>query len=459
MKQAIVLSISLLLCAHLSAKGLNEHSLHQIQQVDLEGSFYEMGQQYVSQVNNKLLLQRALAKQDLFPQDPEQHKIFTQLVQKLIQQAKKRYPKEIYEFIQGEAENDFAKQNNLSLDDFIFLDQLIFVTKLASEFKNSDDNNMTDFCSFVGFKTPSILIGRNFDFPRDYLRVNTSYPIVVSLKSTNHDLYPNKVTATSSPGLISAATFVNDKGLYLSINSGNSVGLNNIVFQRESYLSSMLVALLKTSDFTGLKTWVMNTAPDFGYIVNIAGPGENELLSIEDSPYNELQGHYALDNLPPYVFSARIRESTSENTIEPEADYNVGFLVSTNTFRLLNWEPYLGHEFTQQTRTFSYQRYHNLTRLASQSVRTSSTDVRSLMEIELNTNQLPQGATVNYCGQDSFYSKDPSASYYSVVFDTKQKKLSVRYQQLEEEVSAQKNYEESCLAHWTKWQSFDVTVN
>lgn len=109
-----------------------------------------------------------------------------------------------------------------------------------------------------------------------------------------------------------------------------------VVFQRQSYVGNMLLTTMKVQNFADLKNWVMNTSPDYPYIVNIAGPDSNDLLSMEDSAYNELQGHYPANQIPEDVFKVRLREPLSLDTIEPEIDYNEHILVATNTFHLLN---------------------------------------------------------------------------------------------------------------------------
>lgn len=424
----------------------NVHANTAIQKIDLKGSFYEMGRQYVASTGELVIDQLALNKQELFPADPEKNKFFSQLVHLWIQKAKTRYPKEIYEFIKGEADSQFALEHGLTLDDFVFLDQSIILTLMSQEVKRGPTS--IDSCTFLGLNDPDVIIGRNFDYPRDNIHMGTSHPLIVTLKSDDQIHYPYKVMTITNPGMISSATFMNDHGYFIAINAGSSVGNQYKVFQRQSYFNQMLLQMFKTNRFDSLEQWVMTTAPDFGYLVNIAGP--EKVVSVEASPYNELQGHFPTDQIPDNVFKTRARSAIENQTVEPEVDSNPDFIVAANTFRLLDWAVILGHEHTQQTPSFSYERYHNLVNVVRQRQSSTAKDTLIIMEKELNTNASLPGATVHYCSVDPYYQNDLSSTYYTVVFDTRKKNVAVRFQQTDSSSQAI-----PCASQWTPWQSFD----
>ncbi len=445
MKKVLILVISLLI-----SNGLFANSI--IQKIEMEGSFYQMGQQYVETLNHKLLDQIKLNNHDLYPTDPKKKKEFSQIAAQMVRVAKSRYPKPLFEFIKGEADTDFAREHNLTIEDFVMMDQQLFLAKLAKEFKQKGQT--IDSCSFIGSKSSSIKVGRNYDYPREYMRMMTSYPIILSMKHSDTEEYPNKVTMLTHPGVISKASYVNDKGHYISINLGASVGGNYNVIRRQSYLNGMLMTMFRARDFEELRNWVTTSAPDFGYIVNIAGPGKDDLYSIEDAPYDELQGHYTPDTIPDDVFKAMVRAPQTSNTVEPDIDSNEDYLIATNTFRLLEWPEILGHDYTQQTPTFSYQRYHNLSQIMRSQSNVDIESIKTIMQHEFNTNQSIPGATANYCTSDPFYNSDPNATYWTIVFDTDSKMLFARFQQTEDDPTVQNT--SSCHSNWTDWYSVRV---
>lgn len=437
MKRILITWLGLTAC-------LNLYAHTPVQRIELRGSFYDMGKQYAEKTAERLIAQKALSIDSLYPDDPVKKQQFKHRVDIWLKQARLRYPPELYEFIQGEADSDFAKSHGLTLDDFIFLDQSIILTLFAKEFKQGP---AVDSCSFLGLMDKSVLVGRHFDYPKDYLAMTTRYPQVILFEHQNKHLYPHRVMSIGQPGLISAATFMNDQGYFMAINAGASVGNEYKVFQRRSYFGQMLVQLFKTSRFDQLSNWVRHTAPDFGYLVNIAGPENHALLSFEASPYNEVQGHYPLEQLPANVFKIRSRKPSESETIDPGLDNNSNFLVATNTFRLLNWPLYLGHDYDQQTPSFSAERYLHLTALARAHQNSSTKTLMGIMEKELNTLQAVPGAAVHYCGTDPHYQSDPSATYYTVVFDTAQRQAFIRFQQTSNDKEAH------CESQWTPWQA------
>jgi hypothetical protein len=419
-----------------------------IRYIQLKGSFYEMGQQYVQEMRDTLVHQLSLIKKELPPADPLLHEQFEKEVHQLIQIAKMRYPAELYAFLQGEADSSFAQAHNITLDDFVFMDNLMFFIKFAQNYKPQNNAHAMSSCSFIGIRDSSVIVGRNYDFPRSYINLMTTHPIIMRLENQDKIHYPNVVTAISFPGGISAATFMNDKGHYISINAGTNAMIDKqfMVFHRQSYVNQMLLAMMKVPDFNALHQWAESTAADYSYIVNMAGPEHEQLLSIETSAYNVLEGEYSPNQIPGYVFKARTRQPQSMEVTMPELDYNVDMLVATNTFHLLHWEPFLGHPIEKIPFSYSEERYQNLVDLGRNRQNSNETEMISIMEKELNTHHFPQGATVNYCGRDTAYENEDSATYYSVVFDTKTRSMAVRFQQNNKEDSVK-----GCSSLWSNW--------
>ncbi len=408
--------------------------------IELQGNFYQMGQQYAQALNDQLPQQLKLAKATLYPQDPVQQQQFIAAAQQFVELSKQRYPAEIYKFIKGEAESDYARTHGLSFDDFVFLDQQLFLSVISRSIQKPESS--TEACSLIAVDQEGIKVGRNFDYPREYLSMMTDQPILLTMEHSNKIFFPNKISTVTMPGVISQSTYANNAGLYMSINLSQSAGMNFKVFKRRPYLNRMLLTMMKESSFDGLMHWVETTAPEISLIINLAGPGADEMASVEIASFDKLQGDYSEENIPLDLFAHQTRRAMSEDVIDKSMDQHPDFMVSTNSFRMLNWEPMLGHVNWQHSPSRSWVRYTNLTRLLKEN---PNRDIKTLMSYEINTGTLPQGATENYCGSDPEFASIPNNTFYTVVFDSHKKQFAVRFQQKTPGMIA------ACQSQWTDW--------
>ncbi len=429
-----------------------------IQVIELHGNFKQMGRQYADQLGPILLKQLKLAKRTLRPRNllDSDTALFDETITSAIDAAMKRYSPEILKIIQGEAESDFAKEHDLTVRDFVYLDQATAISMLVRYFEYAIQPGFTGNCSFIGFDDNGSHIGRNFDWLSGYMNVFTNYPVITLFKHSNHKKYPNKVASVGNAGNISSITLMNDKGLFIGINSAVSASGDFQVWHRQSYFAQMTHMMFSAQTFSDLQAWLQKTPPDYGYIVNISGPNNNELMSYEVLPFDEEQGHYdennSQNNMIPYdVFVARQRiKNPDEN-----------FLVATNIFLLPEWEKHLLQPPKQQTETFSKERQDNLTALAhlamaSQNDNTGhfnwNATLKRIMEAPLDMDSEVRGATEYLCKSDDVFITNPDSTYYSVVFDSKKLILQVRYQQvLNKPLSKYEN--KHCRSTWTKWKS------
>lgn len=415
-------------------------AVNQPELIELHGNFYQMGRQFATELNEQLPRQLKLARQYLYPEDPIQKQQFEAAAKQFIELSKNRYPAEIYKFIRGEAESDYAIKHGISFDDFVFLDQQLLLSVISRTIQHP--KSTTEACSLIAVDQNGVKVGRNFDYPRHYLKMMTDQPILLKMEHSNKVFFPHKVSMITMPGVISQSTYANSAGLYMSINLSQSAGMDFQVFKRRPYLNGMLLTMLKESKFEGLKQWVETTAPEVSFIINIAGPEKNDIASIELTSFDKSQGDYTAENIPEDLFAHQTRRPMSKNVIEPDLDQNNSFLVSTNSFRMLNWEPRLGHENWQHSPTRSFVRYTNLSKLLKSN---PEQDIKTLMSYEINTGQQPQGATENYCGSDPDFASIPNNTYYTVVFDCRKKQLAVRFQQTEKGMAG------DCQSRWTDW--------
>lgn len=422
------------------------HATTPIRHVKLQGDFYQMGIQYANRLGDDLTKQLTLSHKNLRPKtgNPETQIAFEDEVEKVVAAAKVLYPQPIMDFIKGEADSAYAKNNNLKIDDFVYLDQNILISSIAAQYSTKASATVIGNCSFIGIQKPNTVVGRNYDWLNGYLPTLTKYPVITEITHADKSSFPNTVVIVGNPGVISSITIANDKGLFIAINSAVSSVGNFKVWDRENYFSNALLTMMRANDFDDLSTWVEHEAPNYGYIVNIASP--DKMASIEVSPYNELQGHYDVDMpIPEGVFTTRVRRPTDNATVTPHLDRNKGLLVATNTFRLLGWEPYLGHEVPSQTSTFSQERYHNLIARGREVLQEGGPQtlkqIKDVMSYTLNTKTPQAGATEILGGSDERYSSNPDSTYYTVIYDTKNRLLGVRFQQ----------YNDNSEAVWTPW--------
>lgn len=433
MKKIVILVLSLF-------SSLLNANVSPPQYIELQGNFYQMGQQYAEALNDKLPLQLQRAKQYLYPEDPRQKQQFLVAAQQFVELSKQRYPAEIYKFIRGEADSHYAKTHGLHFDDFVFLDQQLFLSVISRSIQQPETT--PEACSLVAANQQGVTVGRNFDYPRHYLKMMTDQPVLLSMEHSNKIFFPNKVGMITMPGVITQSTYANSAGLYMSLNLSSSAGLNFLVFKRRPYLNQMLLTMLKETSFQGLTQWAETTAPEASFILNIAGPGEHDMASVELTSFDKSQGDYSADTIPEELFGHKTRRPRSKNVIEPALDQNSKFLVSTNSFRMLDWEPALGHENWQHSPSRSWVRYTNLTKLLKENPKR---DIKTLMSYEMNTGTRPQGATENYCGTDPEFKTIPNSTLYTVVFDSRKKVLHARFQQSEKGMAG------DCQSQWTDW--------
>lgn len=437
----------------------------------LSGDFQQMGQQYADALGPVLLQQLALAKQRFGSpsEQPLLQMLYQNLVDEIIDVASLRYDPELFAFIEGEANSEFAQSHGLTVRDFIYLDQALPISSLQHEFFHSIMPLFADNpkpqpmgnCSFIGVMHDGVTVGRNYDWLNGHMDAFTRFPVVTIFDHQDKQNFPHQVMSVANAGNFSSITLMNDRGLFIAINSGHSAVGSYQVWHRASYFAQMMKLMFSANSFDDMQSWIETTSPDYGYIVNIAGPGDNELRSYEVAPYDELQGQYddrGSDNLVPYnVFTVKSREAKADNITTPELDSNEHYLVATNIYRVQQWAAHLGHEPVQQTPTFSKQRHENLLQQAQHyqaDFLAEEVDsmqlMREIMQATLDDDDnANKGATAVLCKTDPLFATNPDSTLYSVVFNTKQKRLSVRYQQTD-------NAQAVCESQWTAWQDVQL---
>ncbi len=419
-------------------------------EVNLQGTFFEMGKQYITQLNQIVINQLALSRKSIRPvtTDPQAQKLFDIKILEFISKVKKSYPVEMLEFFNGILQTDFAKRNSLTLDELTYLDNMYIVSMIA-------DRKSKEHCSFIGFGLESGVVGgRNFDFANNNLQCMTDTPVILRMQHSNLQKYPNKILSIGLPGTICNPTILNNKNLFLEINTASDSIGSKLDDTRFSTLSDFLLKMMQCENYQNLHDFLISKPVFMGLNVSIAGSEGIALHTIEMSPFN------VKSEMDPEIpnFKNRARAANSEDTLDPSNwDNNPNILVSTNVFRLLDWSQYTNKEGDKKhEKNFSTERYKNLIKLGREKQGCLANKplnvIQEIMEHGFNNNDPIPGATKYIPTTDPSHAGSTS-TYYTVAFKTykinsnKTPKFSVRFQQ-------QTSPESKGV--WTKWQKYKV---
>jgi|GEM_PF-5846476 len=390
-----------------------------IEKVYLHGTFFEMGKQYTTKLGPRLVKQYEAVMAAF--KEGKGGKLFEDEA-KLIDAANQltlRYPSAMHAFFNGAASSAYARAHGLTFQKLVLLDQGMLLSSIAHHGMPSKPSPVGR-CSFLGINGEKTIVGRNVDWLIEFQDALTRDPVVIEMDHSDKKAYPHKILLVTYVGAVSTVSVANDAGLFAAANSGSATVGGNFVLTRPYYLSQLSLALMKADSFDDLRTWAETTPPDFGFILNLAGPGK--LASVELAPF-------AVD-------SQRLRAQLDEGDANKLNGFMYGtrklngdgFLVATNTFRFHDWESWLGHPISDETATFSRERFNNLTNIAMRYQIDSILLMQWALEKTLNGYGSLPGATENVASAEGRYQTNPDATYISMVFDTQSKILSVRNQ-------------------------------
>lgn len=171
-----------------------------------------------------------------------------------------RFSPDNQKFIQGE-----AKGSKLGLSNAIVLNAMETLGELLSNNKN---NNGLPKCAYIfipGNKTTSgfPLIGRNYDYNEPFNQLSR-YLVVTILKQ------PDKIPTAfiSIAGEAYCPSCVNEKGIFMELNSGSPSGGHKVGIRAKSMLSRMLMTSQNASTLTQVAQALGDVSSDFSLIVN-----------------------------------------------------------------------------------------------------------------------------------------------------------------------------------------------
>ncbi|MFC1643795.1 C45 family autoproteolytic acyltransferase/hydrolase [Candidatus Omnitrophota bacterium] len=168
-----------------------------------------------------------------------------------------RYPERFRDILQG-----IAETSGMDLDKIMILDQLIDIQTLNKD--NTKCAAIVAWGDYTGEKP--LVFGRNFDYPEAYKKF-ADFLMVTVYNPTDGS---NPVAAVGYPAQIDLLTGMNNKGLFLELNDGDSSGGAIFYPDRLNIPIENLAWLLDSSTMTQLHTAIISTRTDYPVIINVS---------------------------------------------------------------------------------------------------------------------------------------------------------------------------------------------
>ncbi len=287
--------------------------------VVLNGSFYNMGRQYGSLMQEQLarayqeLIQKPIFDQGIVTFEEEKEHV---IEEKWIG-VSRRY-KEIF--------RGLVETSGMALDQLFLLNVNIYAFNIFRQRFLQEPG-----CSFIATwgdytTNGSTVVGRNFDWRPWYNNIATDLTVTV-LNPTDGS---HSVSLVGYPGeIVSVVTVMNDAGLFLAKNSGPASMRQAVSSKRAPFLIEAIGLVLDCDSMQDLERQINTHRVDAPLVTNVADA--NLSYSFENAPID-------------------VRRRDADDS---------GRLVSTNHYLLESW----GIK-TEETPTHSYRRYANLCALA-----------------------------------------------------------------------------------------------
>ena len=228
----------------------------------LTGSYREMGRQYGGLMKTELTEEYAYLMNTITSQGMTKEEIM-----KDARMVPAYYPERVKEIFTGMAET-----SGLTYDDIAFLYYGPIFLLLAS----SNPQPVPASCSYLAawgdYTTDgSPVVSRNWDLA-DSIMPLTEWYVLTIYRPTDGS---NSI-ATWSPAGARPETFMNNKGLFIA--DDNCGREDNAPETRPEFITEYYRFMFDYSDLNALEVAINGTAPDVGWIVDIAGPDEAFVL-------------------------------------------------------------------------------------------------------------------------------------------------------------------------------------
>lgn len=247
-----------------------------------------------------------------------------------------------------------ATTSGMSIDELVLLDQTLVFTflshlpeqqrtnALAGQNIQTIDGTMAPGCSTLGVwgnftKNKQLLIGRNFDWAKNaHIAFNSPFTPCLLMVTVYHPTdengrpIANSIATLGYPGWFCLLSGMNDKGLFLELNSGifSSYGLDFFSDNSpQTYFDALANILFDVSDYKGLKNAIANSKPNLAYIMVGADGKTKQMFVTEEIATPKAIVRMRLPGYTPYY---------GYEEIDPTIDENM--LAVSNSFRLAGWE-------------------------------------------------------------------------------------------------------------------------
>ncbi|ANQ52586.1 hypothetical protein MY04_5254 [Flammeovirga sp. MY04] len=275
-----------------------------------------------------------------------------------------------------------AKGAGWSLNDVVFLDQVMEYgiyygklhsfagcTSIAAWGENSKDGEM--------------YIGRNMDWSEAFLK----FPTVVTVRKPNDGSY--KMATTGWPGMYASFTAMNEKGVYIDVHDGTSMGGSVVFLERPSILNELIDIMSESPSLDAVKSRFNGMNNSVSIIFTIAD--KNSAASVEASSLN----------------GNRVRLPKGES------------LTVVNTFLVDDWG--LGK---RETVSNSLRRYSNMeAQVAAHKGKIDYEVTKELMDIRLFNED---GSFKENGGCTKPALQDADITVYQTVFDINKQKIAIK---------------------------------
>lgn len=433
-----------------------------IEQIDLCGTFEEMGAQLVEKQQNELKQQLNDNIAQLVPENQALQEQFEKDIEAFLETIENKYPPEFKAFFQGAEQKAQALKLELTKKDFIRLDQSLMISYMAfaadQVAQTGNKPNSFGACSFAGIRNPNgVGFISNFDWPKRFQEAMTKRPKIFTMTYVGPDVsnYPNQVWMLAQSGQISGIRLINEQFLSLIVNANASTdGVPN--FERPYEFSQFVLMLMQSSELDELTNKVTNMAPDFPFILPICSKDSLWCAEISTTAPNKQN----------YEVRFRGADTHPGDLSLPSMDYDQdgNRLVATNQVRLNGWEKVFQHNPYVDFLCYSEERHYNLSRRLEELVNEYQTlsleDAKKALqalaerEIKDTTPIAQRGATVPRKADDVY--QTPAATFYTLTFnydktarDGKgQAIMTTRFQQVDPENESN--------GKWTPWHQTSI---
>ena len=298
--------------------------------INVAGSFEQMGEQYGYLLSPQL--------HSFYQTYHHQLKLNTLLTKFILWLRESRLPQSEKDFLKG-----MAKTSGLQTYQLMMLDHSVQMIYVAREADKIGLGCSIACVSGAYTKNGEMIVARNFDWLKDFRSIMTPYLTVAIFHPTQGNAF---ATLSYVGASLSAVTAMNDKGLYIELNSAISSVGPYIRFMRPSYFAQMMQMMQSSNDFEALRHAVLTTPPDESYTITIASPTQSSSIEMSSSPF--------------------LKNFTKERTGLTHTVYandipHPGLVISTNSFRSIGWKnTWFAEAYPKISTTQSFERYDQL---------------------------------------------------------------------------------------------------